>query len=212
MATKIGHGILAWDGAERRSNRYGSIHLFASNFEENVSAEVDIDFNSLVQFEGKKVRLICKVVKARKSGHVGDSFLKILPSKPKVGEVIDLGVGIFTSTVGLDGGPDLVLQPGDGREDLWIDPRKLYRVHDQTVDVFIEETTDDFSPRPDIQILDDESAVSFGDGSFQVKTKHPNGSSYNIPPHVERLGDGLSVISCVGSTPKGTVHKLERSR
>jgi hypothetical protein len=44
-----------------------------------------------------------------------------------------------------DGVPAVVLRPGDPRDELWIDPRKLYRLHDQTVELLIEETEDAFS-------------------------------------------------------------------
>jgi hypothetical protein len=44
-----------------------------------------------------------------------------------------------------------VLAPSDGRETFWMDPRKLYRLHDQTVDVLVEETADEFTVAPDLK-------------------------------------------------------------
>ncbi len=56
------------------------------------------------------------------------------PSTPDVGETIDLGTGRFrlgkaekTLTFGLE--------PADGRQTDWFDPAKLYRLHDQTVEL-----------------------------------------------------------------------------
>lgn len=138
MMTRIGTGIFGWSGAERRSNRYGAVHLGAEN--ESVKMKDIIDRPRLLRFAGKRVRIECVVLETRESGHIGDLFLGIYPSTPEVGERVELGVG----TLGLidpdwDGLPSFVLRPDDGRADLWIDPCKLYRLHDQTVEMLMEE-------------------------------------------------------------------------
>jgi hypothetical protein len=44
----------------------------------------------------------------------------------------------------------LIMAPGDGRKERWIDPRKLCRLHNQTVELSVEETTDAFDVAPDM--------------------------------------------------------------
>lgn len=205
--TKIAQGICGWEGYERRSNRYGSIHLTASPYGGPDLAKVEFDQNALKALEGKKVRLTCKVVETRESGHAGDAFLKIKPSTPEVGAVIDLGVGTLAISAGYDGNPDIFLKPGDGRPTLWIDPRKLYQLHDQTVEVFAEETTEAFSPAPDIRVNDEEGAIDNGDGSFQMKTTQ---DSLHVQPNFERIGDGLFALHLPGSGPAGTRYNARR--
>src|SRR5581483_2436230 len=152
MKHLVGRGIFGWDSSERRTNRYGAIHLSNGPYSGPDRAEVFHNREALGRAFGMKVRLTVKVVESRKSTHVGDQALKISPSQPSVGEEIDLGVGDLDLEQGYDGTPDIVLQPGDRRKELWIDPRKLYRLHDQTVEVFIEETSEPYSPKPDISV------------------------------------------------------------
>lgn len=207
---KIGHGVFGWDGFERRSNRYGAIHLSDTPYGEGPAAcKVMHDKAALKKLSGKRVRITAKVIENRKSGHLGDASLKIVPSQPDVGEEIDLGVGEFEVTVGYDGSPDILLKPSDGRDEFWMDPRKFYRLHDQTVDVFAEETTDAFSPVPDVKIPDENVAIVVEDG-FQVKSK--GRGAHRIAPNIERLGepgDGLFMLTPLGSdaTP-GTKFKV----
>lgn len=144
IMSKIGSGIFSWNANERRSNRYGYIFLDKENYDHDATATLYFDKALAAKLCGKKVKMHAVVTASRQSGHIGDFFLGIFPTQPEVGEHVDLGVGI------LDYQPehsDMVgLKPLDGRTELWIDPDKLYRLHDQTVDLFIEE----------IDCLDDE--------------------------------------------------------
>lgn len=112
--------------------------------------------------------------------------------------------------------PDIFLTPKDPSKNLWMDPRKLYRLHDQTVVVYVEETTEPFSKRPNlkVKVADDEAVVSNGDGSFQVRTKAewppPEGVEVGVAPKIEYVGDGAFVAAPAGASPKGTRHKLMR--
>lgn len=56
-----------------------------------------------------------------------------------MGEIVDLGVGeIFVTSQDWGAGKvGIGIKPADGRETDWLDPRKLYRLHDQTVEVVI---------------------------------------------------------------------------
>ncbi len=136
MSERVGHGVLTWDGEERRSDRYGAICLMAETFEgQPIVTGRSLDVARLEGLEGQRVKVWAKVVESRKSGHVGDDFLKVYPSQPEVGEVIELGVGILAlPMVPWNGQPAVALLPGDGRKKFWMDPRALYRGHDQTVD------------------------------------------------------------------------------
>ena len=68
---------------------------------------------------------------------------------PDVGEVVDLGVGTIAIQPSWEAsGVAVALRPDDGRADFWIDPRKLYRLHDQTVELFAEPTDEPADPPP----------------------------------------------------------------
>jgi len=80
--------------------------------------------------------LIAIVKETRPSGHVGDFFRGLQPSTPKIGERIELGTG----TIFYDDHETIGLRPDDGRDRDWLDPRKLYRLHDQTVELYFVAT------------------------------------------------------------------------
>jgi len=206
MRVRVASGIFGWEGGERRSDRYGAIHFTGSDFEKSTVVEVYLNTKVLSKSEsyrrkgssliGKRVRLIGKVLETRKSGHIGDLAHGIYPSTPEKGEEIDLGVGTLDVENGYDGTPDIVLCPNDDRRVFWMDPRKLYRLHDQTIDLFAEETTDEFTPAPDIKPIGDIdiSDTRDGDGSVQMKGAE-TGDTIKIRPHVESLGNGMFAIS-----------------
>jgi hypothetical protein len=155
MSKRVGHGVFGWNGQERRSDRYGAFVLVDSPYSGKHQASAKLDMVALKKVEGKRVRIACVVVETRQSGHVGDLFHNIYPTTPDVGEVVDLGVGILRLEDAEYPGEDrtaVVLEPGDDRKHFWIDPRKLYRLHDQTVDLFVEPTDADFTPRPGPQV------------------------------------------------------------
>jgi hypothetical protein len=206
MGTKIASGVFSWGGEERRTRRYGLVGVDEANFDRNERCGVVLDKPAIKAFARKKVRMWAVVTKVRKSGHIGDMFLRILPETPEVGERVDLGVGIFTSDHAdwsyKDGTPVQVfgLKPGDGRATLWMDPHKLYRLHDQTVDVFVEETTDADHPVPVIQVHEQDGAISTGDGYFQVAGPMPT----RVRPHIERVEGLKGAFIMGGLAPFGT--------
>jgi hypothetical protein len=200
MKRRLGFGVFMWDGAERRSNRYGSFYPTDTTFGENPDTRVNafIDQGVLRKLKGKRVKVTAKVVISRKSGHVGDLFLHVYPSQPAVGEEVVLGVGDLDSEI--QGGlPAPVLRPGDGRTELWIHPEKLYRLHDQTVTIYVEETDEDYSPAPQLKV-DNTGAVGVGNGYIQAK-KIEIEDGDKMAPKVERLGDGLFLVG--GEYEKG---------
>ena len=145
----LAYGIFTWNSRERVSNRYGSFFLGAEPHPGGT--KVTPTFNTTLgkSLEGKRVRVKALVKEARLSGHVGDLFLRIYPSMPTVGEEVELGVAtleINWERKLSDGVPTMVLRPGEPRDELWIDPRKLYRLHSQTVELLVEATGDAFTP------------------------------------------------------------------
>ena len=88
-----------------------------------------------------KSRVVATVKATRKSEHIGDFFRGIYPITPDVGEVVELGAIVDVTFEQDDTGQyfgQVTMTPWDGREVDWIDPRKLYRLHSQTVEVSIE--------------------------------------------------------------------------
>lgn len=204
---KIGHGVLTWEGSERRSKRYGHIVLLSETYHNERVTTAKLDQDELDLLVGKRVRLVAEVVAARKSGHVGDMFLKIEPSQPEVGQRFDLGVGTldlewqeWASVAAIQ------LVPKDGREMFWFDPRQLYQLHDQTVDLFVEKTRAPFSKAPDIEIVEEDGVLAVGDGYFQTAGgRRPK----RLAPTIEKLGGGLFVMSPPPSTKGARIKVTE---
>lgn len=145
MGTRItGTGILGWDGSERRSDRYGTFVLMSTGYDDNGSAVAGWSAPP-ASLAGRRVRIVATVTATRGSSHIGDIFRGIYPTTPALGEEVDLGTGVlFVHHFDWPNGEGLGvgLRPDDGRPDNWMDPGKLYRLHDQTVSVVIE-TTDE---------------------------------------------------------------------
>jgi len=130
---KVGTGIFGWPPYERKSDRYGFFFLD--------SGKACLETKNVLGLVGRRVRLSAVVIEARDSKHVGDLFHGIFPSRPSVGEVVDMGTGTLSlgpKSDGTQGEMVIGLVPEDGREYFWIDPRKLYRLHDQTVELWAE--------------------------------------------------------------------------
>ena len=191
MKKMIGIGIFTWGGFERRSDRYGAIALVDKTYQD-VTVTTTVNNNALQQLNGKRVRLWAKVLEARESGHLGDLAHHISPSQPDVGEEIILGVGILRVLPREWACAQMALEPGDGRSTFWIDPRKLYRLHDQTVEIHAEETQDDFSPAPEIRPAEAET-IATGESDFSVQVKGAMPS--RILPEIESLGEGMFIFS-----------------
>jgi hypothetical protein len=124
----VGQGQLWWPRFERQSDRYGTVLLLTGP-----------DAEDYVSFENAPVgqlgQLVAVVVETCRSGHCGDIARALAPTTPTVGEEITLGVGtLFTDTDADLGVPTAVgCGPADHRDIDWLDPRALYRCHNQTV-------------------------------------------------------------------------------
>lgn len=124
----LGQGQLWWPRFERQTDRYGSVFLLTGPDGEDYAS-----FESALV--GQRGRLVAVVLHTGRSGHCGDLDRGLTPSRPEVGEEIPLGTGtLFTDTDSDTGVPTAVgLKPDDGRAADWLDPRALYRCHNQTV-------------------------------------------------------------------------------
>ena len=123
---EVGVGQLNWCGAERRSDRYGAIGLWADATPWCTRA-MNLDISDLC---GRRGTLRVEILETRDSDHIGDLFRGLSPGGAEVGDVYDLGSGVlFRSDVENHVG----VRPDDGRQTDWLDPELLYKAHQQTV-------------------------------------------------------------------------------
>lgn len=198
----IGSGIFTWCAAERMSGRYGAFFLAPTDFSETVVRPVHLDLPALSDLEGLHVRITVGVVESRPSGHGGDQALKVFPgAPPAAGTMIQLGVGRLVLMDHSDFDPDahptqvgIGLAPSDGRHLLWLDPEILYLLHDQTVELFIEPTTDPESPPSPLVAREVEDGVYVNaDGqTMQIRgTSLMNSASIMVLPEVMASAGGI---------------------
>lgn len=136
MEILLGKGVLSWPACERRSARYGTVMLMQEGTNSFTKEERPVTLETKPE-PGQRVKLFVVVTKSRKSTHLGDLFLGISPSTPSIGERIDLGEGsLFYEDFR---GYTLVgLRPDDGRKSDWLDPKKLYQAHEQSVELYCD--------------------------------------------------------------------------
>lgn len=153
--TQLGEGVLNWPRGERTADRYGAVMLleeipaidegeYSASLEEwlAILQQPVADFADAP--EDAFGRLVAKVIRTRPSYHVGDLFREIYPPAdpadfPEVGSEHVLGEG--TLFVVLEDGSEIPLvgvAPADGREADWLDPKVLYLLHNQTVELRFE--------------------------------------------------------------------------
>ncbi len=136
-------GSLSWHPTERRTDRYGTVALLSKDSQgKEIVPDAHLLPGNITMFAGMKGRLVCVVLAHRESMHIGDLFRDIRPSTPDVGEEIILGEGkLFYQKPTDQPIAALGLEPEDGRFNDWLDPHKLYRAHEQTVELYFEPTT-----------------------------------------------------------------------
>lgn len=122
----LGSGLLNWCGSERRSDRYGTVRLL----DEGDAVILTVNAAPL----GERGTLTATVTEQRPAVHIGDLFRGIFPDPAPVGTTLDLGAGTLFSESD-EHGPMIGVRPDDGREADWLDPRVLYRLHNQRVDL-----------------------------------------------------------------------------
>jgi hypothetical protein len=205
---KLGTGIFMWDGIERQSNRYGYVYVDDANFEKSVSCIPTFDHENAILLKGKRVEIIAVVTEARKSSHMGDMSLGITPSMPEVGARISIGIGVLDIGESFGGNTTVGLIPEDKREEVWIDPRILYTLHDQSVELYAEESTKPCPPPMTLPETSEEETFALDDGYIQIKRRRnmTPPKSIKIPPRVQALGDGMFLVDqyhSVGSRIEG---------
>ena len=210
---KVAAGIFMWNSPERRTGRYGYFFAANSTFDENYQTPIYFDSKLAEELQGKRVKIQVLVKETRPSGHAGDAFLNLKPVTPEVGEEIILGVGTFTimkdnaSPTGIAIG----LKPSDRRHENWIDPRNFYRLHDQTVEIYIEETNEPETLAPVLSVRADTGAILNEDGSFQVRTKKDTTGVW-IKPNVISHGGGLFQFTPIGAGKPGELFEVDLQR
>jgi hypothetical protein len=198
MREHIGYGVFTWGSPERQTGRYGFVYPDKSDFEDTMSLEPRLDVKACRRLQDKHVKLICVVRETRPSGHAGDRFLRIFPNKlplVTVGEEVMVGIGNFFAT-NCDWAPHKIqigLKPTIDRDENWLDARILYRLHDQTVDFYVEETDEPDHPDPQLKPEREEGAIGNGDGTLQIRTKRPL-TEVRLN-RIENLGGGVFSVT-----------------
>lgn len=207
----LASGIFMWCMTERRSNRYGSFYLDHQTFDEKHKVASFFDEKRVLALLMANVRLVVEVVEGRASGHFGDAHLGIKPSITPDGEFVELGVGRLTSGASFTGQPTLGLEPYDGRQELWLDPNILYRLHDHTVRIWAEATDAAPSPVP-VCCKADKVAIANPDGeTYQVKYASEGDGIEGPRPSIDSMGDGLFIVRPTPPIP-GQHYPVRRRR
>ncbi len=193
----IATGVLGWSKYERQSKEYGFIGIEKDGYNKAKCEKPFFDETTIKSLVGQRVRLIAVVTETRDSEHVGDMFLffpgtedHVKPTRPNVGDKIEIGVGVlqikrddqFENTMfGVD---------STGKK-FQMDPVALYKLHDQTVNVFIEKTDDPVSP-PTRLIWEkgDKIGRGAGDNYIQMNMVVDENDTIKITPKTESLGGG----------------------
>lgn len=165
--------VLSWEGDERRTARYGAIRCDELTYDGGKAGLFEVHAAAIESMAGKRVLLTAEVVEHRPSGHLGDNILHIKPNPQPKGTVVDLGIGILRDLgLGKDGVRQIALEPEESRDCFWINPHRLYELHDQTVRLCAEPTKaaapepyKELKPVNDIMVMN-------GDGqTYQVRTR-----------------------------------------
>lgn len=123
---ELGTGVLDWESEERISDRYGLVELF-------LRLRELLKLNPVTEkLHGKLIAIVREI---RELHHIGDLFHGVRPTIPEVGERVELGTGAIFFEEDAVG-----LMPDDRRATLWLDIRALYRLHNQTVTLYFEES------------------------------------------------------------------------
>lgn len=136
--TKIGYGVLNWHDKEYISSRFGYITLSGENnfIDKAFIFTKQIDLGNLYG----------KVLSTRNS-ELSDYDENVKVITPKVGEMILLGQGTLVFSEEENG---VGLFPSHGLEDYWLNPHSLYKLHSQTIELYIEPIEIIYIDKPDL--------------------------------------------------------------
>jgi hypothetical protein len=137
---ELGTGVLTWPRDERVSDRYGTVMLTTDpgTWDTEPAGYVNPTDPPI----GQRGTLVAEVIATRASDHIGDIFRGFSPETPDVGERIELGSGTFFTEPTDFGAVLMGLSPDDARKSDWLDPKALYRAHNQTVRLVFVPATD----------------------------------------------------------------------
>lgn len=190
---KIGSGILTWCSTERSNDRYGTIVLDHTNYERTVFNDIVFNTDIVEKYIGKHVRLIAIVTESRKSSHCGDLTYNIKPTMPEEGVEITIGIGeFFQEDTQWSKYPAVGLKPDTERTIWWLNPYILYNLHDQSIELFIEETTE---PSSVFSIpKEKENMYILSDNGIQIKTKKTDIKKIELEPQIIPIGNGTFMV------------------
>jgi hypothetical protein len=132
--TVLGEGVLSWPNMERVSDRYGVVDLYLGPGGDDPCVIFD---EVTTQTRGTLVAVVLDVLD--EWPFQDNHGLGALYKRPAVNEAVPLGVGtLFTEEFFSMHGdrPGRILagvRPDDGRDERWLDPAALSRVHHQRV-------------------------------------------------------------------------------
>lgn len=127
-AIKLGAGVLSWSRDERVSDRYGAVMLMTESHTPSPIRNCGL-------IGGEKGRLVVQIAETRKSTHIGDLCRGLVPTTPKVGQLIELGSGtLFFDSC--DNYQTIGLRPSRARDSDWLNPHALYNCHEQVVSLW----------------------------------------------------------------------------
>jgi hypothetical protein len=141
----LGEGTLTWSRGERISDRYGTVYLLEPEKDASEGASglkeakaIPLSEEAIKAVEGRRGTLYARVLKTRKSLHIGDLFRGVYPETPALNETIELGTGTFFAESEPETGLVIGLKPDDGRGTDWLEIKALYRAHSQDVSLYFE--------------------------------------------------------------------------
>lgn len=138
---KLGEGYFYWSASERRTDRYGYVYLESNNphlmpvserYTQHTANFVNLNTEGII---GKYGKLIVKILERHESGHIGDLFHGFFPSIPEEDE-FELGEGTVFIEDDIKG---IGLKPKDDRDVFWLDPKQLYKAHEQKLELYFKE-------------------------------------------------------------------------
>lgn len=130
-----------WHRHERVSDRYGMVYLMEEGQTSLTKGGAESLIAPIHGLEGRWGKMVAVPYETRISTHIGDFARGISPSRPDVGEHIELGEGylFYHRHEGVEG-VMVGLCPRHPRSSDWLNPQSLYRAHEQSVELFFEET------------------------------------------------------------------------
>lgn len=129
----LGTGALNWHADERRTDRYGTVHLNHNPsvvYHDDAAPDRERFDTAPVGVHG---RLVAVIVDTRPTSHIGDLARGVAPQPAPGGAEITLGAGSLFVEASRYGNTEIGVCPDDGRDHAWLDPVALYRCHDQIV-------------------------------------------------------------------------------